>query len=100
NCRVVGGSEYAGMGLRRQARRLGLRVWVKDSTDDLHNVAVQGPASRDLLTPLIWTPPAQTPFAELKWFRFSIGRIGGPQGLPIIPPAPGDAGGGARQPCA
>ena len=64
---------------REQAERLGLRVWVKDSTDELHNVAVQGPASRDLLTPLSG-PPDTDAFAELKWFRFSVARIGGPRG--------------------
>ena len=49
NFRFVGGSEYDGVWLREQAERLGLRVWIKESTDELHNVAVQGPASRDLL---------------------------------------------------
>jgi aminomethyltransferase len=85
NFRFVGGSEYDGIWLREQAERLGLRrVWVKESTDELHNVAVQGPASRDLLAPLVWTAPTQTPFEELRWFRFSVGRLGGPQGLPLI----------------
>jgi glycine cleavage system T protein (aminomethyltransferase) len=84
NFRFVGGSEYDGIWLREQAERRGLHVWIKESTDELHNVAVQGPSSRDLLTPLIWTAPAQTPFAELGWFRFSVARIGGPQGLPVI----------------
>jgi aminomethyltransferase len=92
NFRFVGGSEYDGIWLREQAQRLGLRVWVKDSTDELHNVAVQGPASRDLLAPLIWTAPTQTPFAELRWFRFSIARIGGPQGLPLIASRTGYSG--------
>jgi aminomethyltransferase len=84
NFRFVGGSEYDGIWLREQAERIGLRVWIKESTDELHNVAVQGPGSRDLLAPLIWTAPAQTPFPELKWFRFAVARIGGPQGLPLI----------------
>jgi aminomethyltransferase len=84
NFRFVGGSEYDGIWLREQAERRGLRVWIKESTDELHNVAVQGPASRELLTPLVWTAPTQTPFAELGWFRFSVARIGGPQGLPLI----------------
>jgi aminomethyltransferase len=84
NFRFVGGAEYDGIWLREQAARLDLRVWVKESTDELHNVAVQGPASRDLLAPLVWTPPARTPFSELKWFRFTVGRIGGPQGLPLV----------------
>jgi aminomethyltransferase len=84
NFRFIGGSEWDGVWLREQAERRGLHVWIKESTDELHNVAVQGPASRDLLTPFIWTAPTQTPFAELGWFRFSVGRIGGPQGLPLI----------------
>jgi aminomethyltransferase len=92
NFRWVGGSEYGGVHLREQAERLGLRVWVKESTDDLHNVAVQGPASRELLAPLIWTAPSQTPFAELKWFRFSVARLGGPQGLPLIASRTGYSG--------
>ena len=92
NFRWVGGSEYGGVWLREQAERLGLRVWVKESTDDLHNVSVQGPASRDLLTPLIWTAPAQTPFAELRWFRFSIARLGGPQGIPLVASRTGYSG--------
>jgi aminomethyltransferase len=84
NFRFVGGSEYDGIWLREQVERGGLQVWIKESTDELHNVAVQGPASRDLLASLIWTAPTQTPFPELQWFRFSIARIGGPQGLPLI----------------
>jgi glycine cleavage system T protein (aminomethyltransferase) len=92
NFRWIGGSEYGGVHLREQAEALGLRVWVKESTDDLHNVAVQGPASRELLTPLIWTGPAQTPFAELRWFRFSVARLGGPQGLPLIASRTGYSG--------
>ncbi len=93
NFRFVGGSEYDGIWLREQAGRLGLhRVWVKESTDELHNVAVQGPASRDLLAPLVWTAPAQTPFAGLKWFRFSVARLAGPQGLPLIASRTGYSG--------
>jgi aminomethyltransferase len=84
NFRWVGGSEYDGVHLREVADKLGLRVWIKESTDDLHNIAVQGPESRDLLTPLIWTAPTQTPFPELRWFRFSVARLGGPQGVPLI----------------
>jgi aminomethyltransferase len=92
NFRFVGGSAYDGVWLREQADRLGLSVWIKESTDELHNVAVQGPESRDLLRDLIWTAPTQTPFAELKWFRFAIGRLGGPQGLPLIASRTGYSG--------
>ena len=84
NFRFVGGSEYDGIWLREQAERLGLNVFVKESTDQLHNVAIQGPASRDLLREVVWTPPAQTPLDALDWFRFSVGRIGGSAGVPAV----------------
>ncbi|MGW4248972.1 DUF1989 domain-containing protein, partial [Nocardia sp. NPDC004722] len=83
--RFVGGDPYDGVWLREQADRLGLhRVWVKDSTAQLHNIAVQGPASRDLLGPLIWTPPTQPALRDLAWFRFLVGRLGGPDGIPLV----------------
>ena len=92
NFRFVGGSEWDGVWLREQAERLALRVWVKESTDELHNIGVQGPASREILSQLVWTAPSATPFAELKWFRFSVGRLGGPQGLPLIASRTGYSG--------
>jgi aminomethyltransferase len=57
---------------------------VKQSTDQLHNIAVQGPASRDLLSSIIWTPPTQPRFAALTWLRFAIGRIGDHNGNPLL----------------
>ena len=85
NFRFVGGDEYDGVWLREQAQRLGLdRVWVKHSTDQMHNIAVQGPASRDLLASIIWTPPTQPRFTDLAWFRFAIGRIGDHNGVPLL----------------
>ncbi len=37
-----------------------------------------------MLAPLIFTPPTQPSIAELKWFRFTIGRLGGPEGIPLV----------------
>jgi len=83
--RFVGGDPYDGDWLREQARRRGLdRVWVNESTDQLPNLAVQGPASRELLSPLIWTPPTQPALESLGWFRFTIGRLGGREGPPLM----------------
>jgi aminomethyltransferase len=85
NFRFVGGDEYDGVWLRQQADRLGLdRVWIKHSTDQLHNLAVQGPASRDLLAEIIWTPSTQPAFTDLTWFRFAIGRINDHNGIPCL----------------
>ncbi|MSO57661.1 MAG: DUF1989 domain-containing protein [Thermoleophilia bacterium] len=92
NFRWVGGSEFGGIWLRDLAEQRGLRAWVKDSTDDLSNVAVQGPASRAILSEIVWTPGSQTSLEALKWFRFSIGRIGGPQGIPIVASRTGYSG--------
>ncbi|MGH8863013.1 MAG: DUF1989 domain-containing protein, partial [Jatrophihabitantaceae bacterium] len=73
NFRVVGGDDRDGIWLRQVADGLGLKVWVKPSTDQLHNLAVQGPLSRETLADLGWTPPAQTGLAELRRFRFLVG---------------------------
>ena len=84
NFRWIGGCDSGGDWLREQAEKLELEVWVKSSTDQLHNVSVQGPLSRDILKEIIWTPPAQASVEELDWFRFSIGRIGDHDGIPIL----------------
>jgi glycine cleavage system T protein (aminomethyltransferase) len=84
NFRFVGGDEYDGIWMRELAERLGLKVWIKPTTDQLHNLAVQGPLSREALAEFVWTPPSQTPLEQLKWFRFLVGRIGGYDGTPII----------------
>ncbi len=84
NFRFVGGDEYDGVWLREVAEREGLKVWVKPSTDQLHNLALQGPSSREALKQIVWTPPTQPSLEELKWFRFLVGRIGAHDGIPII----------------
>jgi len=61
-----------------------LHVNVKPATEQLHNLAVQGPLSRETLAALIWTAPTHPSLSDLKWFRFLVGRIGGPQGIPVI----------------
>ncbi len=60
------------------------RRWIKPSTDQLHNIAVQGPLSREALAEFVWTPPSQPCLEELKWFRFLVGRIGAYDGMPIV----------------
>ena len=84
NFRWIGGDDYSGVWLRKQAEKLGLRVWVKSSTQQLHNISVQGPKSRDILKQIVWTPPTQPKFEELTWFRFSVGRIADLNGAPIL----------------
>jgi aminomethyltransferase len=84
NFRFVGGDEYDGIWLKELADRHELKVWIKPSTDQLHNLAVQGPESRELLKKIVWTPPSQPSLEELGWFRFLVGRIGTYDGIPIV----------------
>lgn len=84
NFRWIGGDDYDGIWLRQQAEARELRVWVKSSTHQLHNLSVQGPNSRDILKQVVWTPPVQPKLEELGWFRFTIGRLGHMNGVPIL----------------
>ena len=84
NFRWIGCDDYSGIWLREQAAALKLNVLVKSSTDQIHNIAIQGPNSRKIIKEIFWTPPAQPDAEELKWFYFSVGRLGGPQGIPLM----------------
>ena len=84
NFRFVGGDEYDGVHLRQLAEREDMRVWIKPTTDELHNLAVQGPLSRDILKEIVWSPPAQPQLEELRWFRFLIGRLHAYDGVPVV----------------
>ena len=84
NFRWIGGTDYGGEWIRQQAVKLGLNVLIRASTDMQHNIAVQGPESRDLLKKIIWTAPHQPTLEELSWFRFAPARIGGEHGVPVV----------------
>ena len=84
NFRWIGGTDYSGIWLRQKASELGLQAWVRSSTDQLHNIAVQGPKSRQILQEIVWSAPLQPSLGELGWFGFLIGRIGDFDGIPIL----------------
>ena len=84
NFRWVGGDDFPANGCARRPTRLGLNVLVRSSTDQMHNIAVQGPKSRDILKEIVWTSPLQPSMEELEWFRFAVARIGDAQGVPIV----------------
>ncbi|MDC1411850.1 aminomethyltransferase family protein [Amylibacter sp.] len=84
NFRWIGGSDYGGEWMREQAEKLGLNVLIRSSTDMQHNIAVQGPNSRDLMKNIIWTAPHQPQLEDLAWFRFTPARIGDEHGVPIV----------------
>jgi aminomethyltransferase len=84
NFRWIGGNDDSGAWLKKQAEERGLNAWVRSSTDQLHNIAVQGPLSREILKDVIWTPPTQPDVEELGWFRLAIGRIGDYHGPAVV----------------
>ena len=84
NFRWVGGNDTSGLWLRQQAESRGLNAWVRDSTHQLCNVAIQGPKSRSVLEKLFWTAPAQPKMSELAWFRFAIARLNDFHGAPCV----------------
>ena len=84
NFRWVCGDDYCGVWLRKKAEELGLHVWIKASTDQLHNLSIQGPKSREILSQVVWTKPDQPTVEELGWFRFTIGRLGDSNGPAIL----------------
>ena len=84
NFRWIGGDDASLLWIKEQAARTGANVLLKTASDQIHNVAVQGPKSRDTLRAIVWTPPGRPSIDELGWFRFTIGRIGGYDGIPVL----------------
>ncbi len=84
NFRWIGGNDASGLWLREMAEKHGLNAWVRDSTDQLHNIAVQGRLSREIMDQVFWTPPVQPTINELGWFRLTIARIGDVHGTAVV----------------
>ncbi len=82
--RWICGDEYAGEWLKETAKKKNFKVNIKNSTDQISNVSIQGPKSREILKKLIFTPPTQPSIDELGWFRFTICRVEELQGIPLI----------------
>ena len=82
--RWVCAEDYCEIWLRELALKHNFKVYVKSSTGQLVNLAIQGPKSRDTLRKIIWTRDCETPFEQLRPFRFSIARLDGFGGIPIV----------------
>ena len=82
--RWICGDEYAGQWLKEQADKKKYKVLIKDSTDQINNISLQGPNSRKILEKIIFTPPTQPSISELQWFRFTICRLEELNGIPLI----------------
>lgn len=82
--RWIGGVDTSGLWLREQAEKRKMDVYVKASTDQLANLQVQGPLSRHIMSSCVWTADEQTTVDDLGWFRFTLGRMGGENGPPVL----------------
>lgn len=78
------GSDDSALTLKAMADALSLRVWIRDVSTSLANVAVQGPASRDILNGMLFTQPTQPKFANLKWFGYCVARVHDRNGMPLM----------------
>ncbi|MBE9182868.1 DUF1989 domain-containing protein [Oculatella sp. LEGE 06141] len=77
--RYVGNCDTNGDWLHKVAAQHGLKAIVHSSSDRLHNLALQGPLSRQILQPLAQFDRGygiQT-IAELDYFRFAPGSVAG-----------------------
>jgi aminomethyltransferase len=84
NFRWIGGDDASVLWIKDQAAKFQGKVLLKTASDQIHNVAVQGPKSRDILRGIVWTAPGHASLDELGLFRFTTGRIGGYEGIPIV----------------
>ncbi len=84
NFRWIGGDDASLIWLKEQLAKTDYKVNLKTATSEINNVAVQGPESREILQTIIETPPGRPTLQELGLFRFTIGRIGGVAGIPVL----------------
>lgn len=84
NFRWVGGDDAGLEWIRARAAAGDWRVSLREATGQIHNLAVQGPRSREILAQAVWTPPARPQVAELGFLRFTVGRLGSREGAPVL----------------
>ncbi|MEM9266080.1 MAG: DUF1989 domain-containing protein [Cyanobacteria bacterium P01_F01_bin.13] len=73
--RYVGNCDTDGDWLARIAQRQGWSVTIEAVSDRIHNLALQGPKSRDILRPLVtFTEPTIT-LDTLGYFRFATAKL-------------------------
>ncbi|MGI8933076.1 MAG: aminomethyltransferase family protein, partial [Phormidesmis sp.] len=78
--RYVGNCDTDGDWLRRVAQQQGWTVEIEAVSDRFHNLALQGPNSRNILRPLVALSSAK-PLDSLGYFRFESAQIGD---IPIL----------------
>ncbi|MCY3879267.1 MAG: DUF1989 domain-containing protein [Rhodobacteraceae bacterium] len=78
------GSEESGRWLNAAAQEHGLQVRLHDMGNALPNLALQGPASRQLLQKLVFTPAHLPALRQLRWFGLTVARLYDREGRPFL----------------
>ncbi|MCU0537476.1 MAG: aminomethyltransferase family protein [Hydrococcus sp. Prado102] len=73
--RYVGNCDSDEAWLNRVARQFGYRVIITPSSDRLHNLAIQGPRSREILRSIVELDAGI--IDDLAYFRFATGTVAG-----------------------
>lgn len=84
NFRWIGGDDAGLLWIEEQAAKFAGRVSLKTASNEIHNLALQGPRARDSLRKVLWTAPGRPTLDELGIFRLTIGRFGGFDGIPVL----------------
>lgn len=74
--RYVGNCDTDGDWLRRVAQQQGWSVNVEAVSDRIHNLALQGPASRNILQSIVTFAEPMRQLSELGYFQFAAATIG------------------------
>lgn len=79
--RYVGNCDTDGDWLRQVARQQGWQVKVEAVSDRIHNLALQGPRSRDILRSLLSFADPSLKLDDLGYFKFAAAKLGG---IPLL----------------
>ncbi|MBX2863457.1 MAG: DUF1989 domain-containing protein [Leptolyngbyaceae cyanobacterium MAG.088] len=79
--RYVGNCDTDGDWLQRIAQRQGWTVEIEAVSDRIHNLALQGPNSRDILRPLITFADPTITLDSLGYFRFAVANV---RDIPVL----------------
>ena len=78
------GSDESAYHLKKIAQEKNYHAWIRDMSDQLCNLAIQGPKSYHVLKDLVFIPPTKTPFDNLRWFSSSVARLDNNFGIPFL----------------
>lgn len=84
NFRWIGGSDASILWLQDRAQRSGLQVSVRNSTEQVANLALQGRGAAEILGAVFAPVTGRPAVAELDRFRFTVARHGGENGVPVL----------------